>query len=253
MEELTEKAVETALDFTNICKELNALLTQKNRAYGTSVNDTYKDYGITAYAIRLQDKVNRLKTLIKNPDISKGDEKIEDTLMDLAGYAILAVTQLRNEKEHYNGLVTFAESELNILLEQAKKEGDESASMQDLFNKNILDVVRTFSEGGHSGLTANLALQYIDRLLRYKPLTHLTLEDDEFVEVADGVYQNIRCSNVFKQKDRFDGKPYCIDGPNGEFVTLEEYPRVYFGDFRTAKEIEEDRKKEEEETNAIEA
>ena len=110
MEELTEKAVETALDFTNICKELDTLLTQKNRAYGTSVNDTYKDYGITAYAIRLQDKVNKLKTLIKNPDISKGDEKIEDTLMDLAGYAILAVTQLRNEKEHYNGLVTFAES-----------------------------------------------------------------------------------------------------------------------------------------------
>ena len=43
MEELTEKAVETALDFTNICKELDALLTQKNKAYGTSVNDTYKD------------------------------------------------------------------------------------------------------------------------------------------------------------------------------------------------------------------
>ena len=173
--------------------------------------------------------------------------------MDLAGYAVLAVSQIRSEKEHESELVKFAKNELEILLEQSKKEGEESASMQDFFNKNIIEVVKTFSEGGHSGLTANLALQYIDRLLRYKPLTRLTLEDNEFVEVADGVYQNIRCGNVFKQKDRFDGKPYCIDGPNGEFVTLEEYPRVYFGDFRTAKEIEEQKKKEEEKTNVAEA
>lgn len=250
-----ERKIETPqiLAFDDICRELNDLLTKKNNAYGTSVNDTFKDYGITAYAIRLQDKVNRLRTLIKNPDISENDEKIEDTLMDLAGYAVLAVSQLRNEKEKRNELVEFAKNELEILLEQSKKEGEESASMQDIFNKNIIEVVKAFSEGEHSGFTANLALQYIDRLLRYRPLTHLTLSDDEFVEVADGVYQNVRCGNVFKQKDRFDGKPYCIDGPNGEFVTLEEYPRIYFGDFRTAKEIEEDRKKEEEKANAIEA
>ena len=247
------ETMEQSLDFDAICRELNELLTRKNRAYGTSVNDTFKDYGMAAYAIRWQGKVKRLRTLIKNPDISENDEKIEDTLMDLAGYAVLAVSQIRSEKEHESELVKFAKNELEILLEQSKKEGEESASMQDFFNKNIIEVVKTFSEGGHSGITANLALQYIDRLLRYKPLTRLTLEDNEFVEVADGVYQNIRCANVFKQKDRFDGKPYCIDGPNGEFVTLEEYPRVYFGDFRTAKEIEEQKKKEEEETNANKA
>lgn len=79
----------------------------------------------------------------------------------------------------------------------------------------------------------------------------LTLEDDEWNEVGiqhneDSqvkVYQNNRAYNVFKEADKFDGKPYCIDGPNGEVVTLEEYPRVYFGDFRTAKEIEEQNKK----------
>lgn len=68
----------------------------------------------------------------------------------------------------------------------------------------------------------------IEKLLRYQPLTKLTLEDDEFIEVADGVYQNSRASNVFKEKNRFDGKPYCIDGPRGEFVTLEEYPEIYW-------------------------
>ena len=40
---------------------------------------------------------------------------------------------------------------------------------------------------------------------------------------------------------------------SGEIVTLEEYPRIYFGDFRTAKEIEEQNKKEEEKRHATEA
>lgn len=129
------------------------------------------------------------------------------------------------------GLVEHAKYELDLIAKKAKEEGPEAYRMQLVFNNAILDVIRAFANGEHSGFTASIAIQYIDRLLRYKPLTRLTLEDSEFVEVADGVYQNIRCGNVFKQKDRFDGKPYCIDGPNGEFVTLEEYPRVYFGDY----------------------
>lgn len=39
----------------------------------------------------------------------------------------------------------------------------------------------------------------------------LTGDEDEWVEVADGVFQNNRCSHVFKQNDRFDGQPYDID------------------------------------------
>lgn len=157
-------------------------------------------------------------------------------------------------EERENALVRYARHELDLILEEAKIDGDEEdIRMQKIFNDGILKVVNAFADSGHSGFSASLAINYLDRLLRYKPLTHLTLSDDEFVEVADGVYQNVRCGNVFKQKDRFDGKPYCIDGPNGEFVTLEEYPRVYFGDFRTAKEIEEARKKEEEKSHATEA
>jgi hypothetical protein len=46
----------------------------------------------------------------------------------------------------------------------------------------------------------------------------LTGEDDEWVCHQDGrtndvaVYQNKRMSSVFKQSDRFDGKPYWLDG-----------------------------------------
>lgn len=225
------------LDFESVCREINDLLAQKNSAYGTSVNSTFEDYGLVSYAIRLQDKTNRLRTLIKNPTISEDDEKIEDTLKDMAGYAILAIAQLR-AGERKSEFVRFAEDELNLLLEKAKDEGEESYNMQKAFNDNIMEVIKAFDKGEHSGFTAGLATQYIDRLLKYRPLTHLTLADDEFVEVADGVFQNVRASNVFKQADRFDGKPYCLDGPDGKPVTLEEYPNAYLGNYTKALEVE---------------
>lgn len=170
---------------------------------------------------------------------------------------------IENEiEEQENALVRHARHELDLILEEAKiDEDEEDVRMQKIFNDGILKVVNAFADCGHSGFSASLAINYLDRLLRFKPLMPLTLEDNEWNEVGiqhneDNqvkVYQNNRASNVFKEADKFDGKPYCIDGPNGEVVTLEEYPRVYFGDFRTAKEIEEQKKKEEEKSHVTEA
>ena len=248
MEQIEEELDPT---FRTITDDICRLLMQKNAAYGSSVKDTFNDYGLASYIIRLQDKVNRLKTLDKNPNISEDDEKIEDTLRDLAGYAILAMAQLRDTKK--SELELYAERELSILLERARKEGEDSYKMQKAFNDNIMEVVKSFCNGGHSGMTALMAIDTLKRILKYRPLTKLNFTDDEWVEVRDGVYQNSRAGNVFKQADRFDGKPYCIDGPNGEFVSLEEYPLAYWGNFITAEEIEEQKKKEEERNNATEA
>lgn len=170
---------------------------------------------------------------------------------------------IENEiEERESALVKHAQRELDLILEEAKTDGDEEdIRMQKIFNDGILKVVNAFADCGHSGFSASLAINYLDRLLRFKPLLPLTLEDTEWNEVGiqhNGnnqvkVYQNNRASNVFKETDKFDSKPYCIDGPNGKVVTLEEYPRAYFGDFRTAKEIEGQKEKEEEKSNATEA
>lgn len=183
--------------------------------------------------------------------------------MELNTQEIETETIIENEIEKQeNALVRHARHELDLILEEAKiDEDEEDVRMQKIFNDGILKVVNAFADCGHSGFSASLAINYLDRLLRFKPLMPLTLEDDEWNEVGiqhkeDNqvkVYQNNRASNVFKEADKFDGKPYCIDGPNGEVVTLEEYPRVYFGDFRTAKEIEGQKKKEEEKSHATEA
>ena len=79
---------------------LHNLYIAKNHDYGDSVHDTYEKYGLISFLVRMEDKLNRVRTLNKNSDdIQVPTEKIEDTLLDLANYAILAVLELKEEEE----------------------------------------------------------------------------------------------------------------------------------------------------------
>lgn len=80
-----------------ICNYLNDLYAKKNHDYGDSVHDTYVKYGLTSFLVRMEDKLNRARTL-STKDALVNDEKITDTLLDLANYAILAVIELSKEK-----------------------------------------------------------------------------------------------------------------------------------------------------------
>ena len=83
-----------------ICDKLNVLYERKNRDYGDSFGKGYGEYGMTMPVIRLEDKLNRLKSLLKSAAQVK-DESIEDTLMDLANYAIMTLIErniLKGEK-----------------------------------------------------------------------------------------------------------------------------------------------------------
>ena len=84
-----------------VCYELNALYDRKNRDYGDSFHESWKDYGITMAAIRLGDKYNRLHNLTSKAGTVQhvADESVRDTLMDLANYAIMTVMELDAEFE----------------------------------------------------------------------------------------------------------------------------------------------------------
>lgn len=75
-----------------ICEALNALYEQKNHDYGDSFAKSFEEYGMAMPCIRLEDKLNRLKALTKNT-AKVSDESIEDTLMDLANYAIMTLVE----------------------------------------------------------------------------------------------------------------------------------------------------------------
>ena len=78
----------------NICDSLNDLYKKKNQDYGDSFEKSYKEYGLTMSLIRLEDKLNRLKSLNKNGNAQVKDESVQDTLMDLANYAIMTLIEL---------------------------------------------------------------------------------------------------------------------------------------------------------------
>ena len=85
--------------FKEITDEMHDLYIKKNADYGDSVTNTYKDFGLVSFLVRMQDKLNRLKTLNKKESQVK-DESVRDTLVDLANYAILAVMEIDKEKRN---------------------------------------------------------------------------------------------------------------------------------------------------------
>lgn len=94
------------------------------------------------------------------------------------------------------GLLEYAKNELAFI-------GCQDDEMQEMMNSQILDIIKLFSEQGHSGFSANYLINTLERLMRFKPLTPLTGEDIEWNKVferSDGTvtYQNKRCSSVFK-------------------------------------------------------
>lgn len=84
------------LEYTN---HLADVLNQKNLAYGDSFSKSLDEDGLLVVKIRLGDKFNRISSLIKRDELKENDESLEDTLLDMAGYAILGLKYL---KEHKN-------------------------------------------------------------------------------------------------------------------------------------------------------
>jgi len=92
MPEQPEPTSSKATTHAAICSDLTALYERKNHDYGDSFGKGFKEYGMTMPCIRLEDKLNRLKSLLKSGAQVK-DESIDDTLMDLANYAIMTLIE----------------------------------------------------------------------------------------------------------------------------------------------------------------
>ena len=69
------------------------------------MNYTRLNHMITVILVRLHDKLNRLDTLLLRGNQKVKDESIEDTLRDLAGYAILELVEREFEKQSEEDLL----------------------------------------------------------------------------------------------------------------------------------------------------
>lgn len=69
------------------------VVIRKNADYG----DAWRRHGIVGVLIRISDKALRLQTLANGQQALVTDERAADTLLDIAGYALLGMTALPKE------------------------------------------------------------------------------------------------------------------------------------------------------------
>lgn len=87
------------MTFEQLANQLIDTQRRKNSDYGNSFDQTLNEFGLVASATRMSDKFNRFKSLMKCGSTAQvEDEKIEDTLMDLAAYAIMTVEWIKKNQ-----------------------------------------------------------------------------------------------------------------------------------------------------------
>lgn len=86
-------------DFGRILERMRETHKRKNNDYGDAAHEGYKELGMSYYLGVIFNKYKRLKSLtVDNKDQLVFEETIDDTLLDLANYAVMALQSLhRND------------------------------------------------------------------------------------------------------------------------------------------------------------
>ena len=81
-----------------LCRKMHQLYERKNADYGDSFSQLRHRYP-NFVCMRIFDKLNRLETVMQpGYECKVSDETVEDTLMDIANYAIMEITERRADK-----------------------------------------------------------------------------------------------------------------------------------------------------------
>lgn len=96
-------------DLTN---QMLKIYMEKNSDYGDSFSKSYKEFGIIAPVVRMNDKMERIKQLSKSEDIKVKDESLKDTLIDIANYALMLAVEMGTESEKKDNAVAIGGNEL---------------------------------------------------------------------------------------------------------------------------------------------
>lgn len=84
--------------FNEILEEMKEVHRKKNADYGNNFHKRYERWGFLTALLRLSDKMERLENIYEKGEIEVKDESVEDTLLDLANYAVMTIVELRNNK-----------------------------------------------------------------------------------------------------------------------------------------------------------
>jgi hypothetical protein len=143
-----------------------------------------------------------------------------------------------------SNLVNFARKELELA-----GYFDKDAMYGGMLGDAVIKMIEQFADEGHSGMSANITISLFQRLAHFEPLTPLTGENDEWNDISDDsftafaitepdeetndiisainsskpckkLWQNKRCSHVFKDEDgAYDSEGRIFREPSGACFT----------------------------------
>ena len=93
-------------EFERLTRQMSATFKRKRNDYGQSTTETFEKFGPVSMLTRMHDKMARLDRLLgQNVERAVENEKIQDTLMDLANYALITIIEMDKQcaKEAANG------------------------------------------------------------------------------------------------------------------------------------------------------
>ena len=76
-----------------MAKEIAELVENKDKDYNSTFAKTIQEYG--TYFLRVDDKLNRLKSLLLNNKDAEVNKSVEDTLKDIAVYTLLMLKEMK--------------------------------------------------------------------------------------------------------------------------------------------------------------
>ena len=84
--------------FGNIIAEMLETYKKKNADYGNSFAETIQEFGFIPAVARINDKVKRMKNIVKCQKMNIESESLRDALLDTANYCVLTIMELDNQK-----------------------------------------------------------------------------------------------------------------------------------------------------------
>jgi len=98
---------------------------------------------------------------------------------------------------------------------------DDDSDYNGMIGNCVMDLIKTLSEQGHSGASAELTTEVFSRLARYQPLSPIQDKPEDWLEVTDNLYQHKKLAGVFKDEKG----SYDIDHPDGKVKITFPYSR----------------------------
>lgn len=99
-------------------------------------------------------------------------------------------------------------------------EDPEEKELQQLIMEQVEDTLDLLSEQGHSGHSFPYFFRLLDRASHFKPLSPLTGAEDEWNHTSGTLFQNKRCSSIFKDgEETYEMDGYVFREPSGSCFT----------------------------------